>query len=87
MNRDKVLLAGYALAIVGLTVPVVPGVWSSGVAWFGLPGSMLWVIGVMLWVFALLLWHFAADGGAADSLTPGTRDSERPTAEPGQEPG
>ncbi len=61
MNRDKLLLAGYALAVVGLTVPVVPGLWSGRASIFGLPGSLIWVVSVLFWVFALLVWHFTSD--------------------------
>ncbi len=58
---DRLLLAGVVLAVVALTVPLVPAVWSARASLGGLPRSMVWILAVMTWVFLILLLRFRAE--------------------------
>ena len=60
-TKDKLLLLGYAVAVIGLVFPVVPGVWSGEQSWIALPISFAWVLGLLGWVFGLVLVHFLTE--------------------------
>lgn len=60
-RRRQIFTAVWAAVTVGLTVPVVPALWSPRPLLLGLPASFAWVILCLVVVFAALVWLFRSE--------------------------
>lgn len=72
--------AVYGAAIVALTVPVAPAVWSGAPSFFGLPRSMVWVVAILLVVFVALVLYDRVERRRGDEATRARPASKTGTA-------
>lgn len=59
--KDKLLLALHLPLVVVLVTPLVPSLWSADSALFGLPRSIVTMIGLLACSFVAVLIHFRSD--------------------------
>lgn len=59
--KDKLLLALHLPLVVVLVTPLVPSLWSADAALFGLPRSIVTMIGLLACSFVAVLIHFRSD--------------------------
>jgi hypothetical protein len=59
---EVLFLIVFGLVVLGLTVPIVPWVWSGEITWLGLPRSFVWVLSNLGVIFAGLVWLYLTEG-------------------------
>ena len=59
----------WVASIVALATPLAGPAWSGEPSLFGLPRSMIWVLGWLSAMFASLLWAYLTESGSAPDAT------------------
>lgn len=60
-RRRRIFLAVWGAVTLGLTVPLVPAVWSARPLLLGLPASLIWVIVCLAVIFTALVWLYRSE--------------------------
>lgn len=63
--KDKLLLAIHLPVVAVLVLPIAPAIWSGDPSLFGLPRSIVTMVGLLCCSFLAVLIHFRSDAGAA----------------------
>lgn len=65
--KDKLLLAVHLPLVAVLVLPIAPVLWSGEASLFGLPRSIVTIVGLLCCSFLAVLVHFRSDAAAPDA--------------------
>lgn len=60
-RRRRIFVSVWTAVTVGLTVPVIPALWSPRPLVLGLPTSFAWVIACLAVMFGALVWLYRTE--------------------------
>ena len=66
-KKDKLLLALHLPVLAVLILPIAPALWSADASLFGLPRSIVTIVGLLCCSFLSVLVHFRSDKAGSEA--------------------